>query len=76
MVYVDGQAVIAIISHLIFIVLTFWAMQSLLTSGWIKKHHIPQARLLFMLISIAIGYNVSLFVLEIIFTAQSIGALL
>lgn len=75
MVYIGNQQVFAIISHIIFIMLTFWSMQSLHTSGWIKKNFIPHARLLFMLVAIAIGYLASSFFLEILFTAQRIGSL-
>lgn len=73
MVYYGNQQIFAIISHVLFIMMTFWAMESLYTRGWIKKNFIPQARLLFMLLSIAIGYLVSSFFLEIVFMAQSVG---
>lgn len=75
MFYYGNQQIFAIISHLIFIMLTFWSMQSLHTHGWIKKNFIPQARLLFMLVAIAIGYLASSFFLEVIFTAQMFGNL-
>lgn len=73
MFYYGSQQLVAMLFHIVFIVLTFWSMQSLYTHGWIKKNSVPQARLFYMLVSIAIGYLVSSFVLEIIFMAQSLG---
>jgi len=72
MTYFGIQSLLTIISHVFFISMTFWAMQSLRTDSWIKKNHIPQARLLYIFISIAIGYTVSSFFLEFINSSQNL----
>lgn len=58
------QPIMIIISHLLFIVITFWALQAIQYEKWLKKNHVMQARLLFVLLSVAIGYTVSKFLLE------------
>ncbi|AIS60844.1 DUF1146 family protein [Listeria ivanovii] len=55
---------IVIISHLLFIVITFWALQAINYEKFIKKNHVTQARLLFVIISIALGYTLSNFFLD------------
>ncbi|HFQ6393661.1 TPA: DUF1146 family protein, partial [Listeria monocytogenes] len=46
---------IIIISHLLFIVIAFWALQAINYEKFIKKNHVTQARLLFVIISIVLG---------------------
>lgn len=58
------QPITIIISHLLFIVIAFWALQAIQYEKWLKKNHVMQARLLFVLLSVAIGYTVSKFFLE------------
>ncbi|AHI56952.1 DUF1146 family protein [Listeria ivanovii] len=55
---------IVIISHLLFIVITFWALQAINYEKFIKKNHVTQARLLFVIISIVLGYTLSNFFLD------------
>nr|WP_221636123.1 DUF1146 family protein [Listeria immobilis] len=55
---------IIIISHLLFIVITFWALQAINYEKFIKKNHVTQARLLFVIISIVLGYTLSSFFLD------------
>lgn len=47
-------------------------MDALHIEKWIKKGHRQQARMLYVLAAIAIGYNVSSFVLEIILSSQNL----
>ncbi|EIN9172205.1 DUF1146 domain-containing protein [Listeria monocytogenes] len=54
---------VIIISHLLFIVITFWALQAINYEKFIKKNHVTQARLLFVIISIVLGYTLSNFFL-------------
>ncbi|WOV88008.1 DUF1146 family protein [Sporosarcina oncorhynchi] len=56
---------LAIISHIFFIGLTFFALQSIMPEKIIKKHHVFQAQLLYILLSFAIGSAVSNFFLDI-----------
>ena len=58
------QALISIISHLLFISITWWALQSLNFEKFLKPNHVIQARLLLIFITIAIGATVSNFFLD------------
>ncbi|WP_163655026.1 DUF1146 family protein [Listeria sp. PSOL-1] len=55
---------IVIISHLIFIIITFWALQALNYEKFLKKNKVMQARLLFAILAVVIGYLLSSFFLE------------
>ncbi|WP_220727414.1 DUF1146 family protein [Marinilactibacillus psychrotolerans] len=61
MTFIGIQSLITIISHITFILITFWALQGLRTDSLIKKYHIQQAKILYIFLSIAIGYTVSSF---------------
>ncbi|WP_100332466.1 DUF1146 family protein [Bacillus xiapuensis] len=58
------EALVSILSHLLFIGLSFWALQALRYEQFIKANRVVQARLLFILLSIAIGATVSNFFLD------------
>ena len=66
------QSVVDLISHVFFILVAFWALQAFKTDVVIKKNYIPQARTLYILISIALGYTVSNFFLEFILSIQNL----
>lgn len=76
MTYMGVQSLITLVSHIFFICLAFWALQSLRTDTWIRKYHIPQARLLYVLVAIALGYTVSSFFIEFILSSQNLMYLL
>ncbi|MBV1244275.1 DUF1146 domain-containing protein [Listeria monocytogenes] len=48
---------VIIISHLLFIVITFWALQAINYEKFIKKNHVTQDRLGCVIISIGLGYT-------------------
>ncbi|MBM7687844.1 hypothetical protein BCR24_02120 [Enterococcus ureilyticus] len=58
------DAVIRIICHMMFIYVSFWAMQSIRIEQFFRAHQTSQVRLLIVLFSIVIGYTVSSFFLE------------
>lgn len=58
------QAMISIISHLFFIVITFWALGALNFEKLLKPNRVLQARVLYILITIAIGSAISNFFLD------------
>ena len=60
------DALIRIICHMMFIYVSFWALQSIRIEHFFKTHVTNQVRLLIVLFSIAIGYTVSSFFLEFI----------
>jgi len=66
------DAVIRIICHLMFMYVSFWAMQSLKIEQFFKVHYATQIRLLLVFFSIVVGYNVSSFFLEFIALCRNI----
>lgn len=66
---------LAIISHIFFIGLSFYALQAIMPEKIIKKHHVFQAQLLFILLSFAIGSTVSNFFLDISYWSGRIPAM-
>jgi len=70
--FLGVQSLIAIISHLFFILLTFWALKGVRIENMMKKNNIGQARVLYLFVSIAIGYTVSTFFIEFILYSQNL----
>ncbi|MCI4138762.1 DUF1146 family protein [Bacillus vallismortis] len=66
------QAVIGIVVHLIFIAVTWWALQAVNIDPLIKKGKVVQARLLMMLLTIAIGTAVANFFLDYLNYSQQL----
>lgn len=69
------QALLSILSHLLFIVITWWALQAIRIDSLIRPNHIWQARLLLILLTIAIGTTVSNFFLDYLIWSQQIPLL-
>ncbi|MCH4170968.1 MAG: DUF1146 family protein [Lactobacillus sp.] len=65
------QALYTVLSHMFFIVLTFWGIRALRFDQIIKREHVPQAQLILAFVAIAIGYNVSQFFLNLVDQAHS-----
>ena len=59
------QAVIAILANIFFIGISFYALQALMMDKIIKKNHVFQAQLFYILTSIAIGSIVASFFLNL-----------
>jgi uncharacterized integral membrane protein (TIGR02327 family) len=60
-----GQiAVLSILSHLIFITISWWALQAIRLEKLLKPNHVFQARLLYILLAIFVGSSVSNFFLD------------
>ncbi|WAA12162.1 DUF1146 family protein [Fervidibacillus halotolerans] len=58
------SSLLSIVSHLLFIGLAWWALQSLQFEKFLRKNRVAQARLLYILLAIAIGSTVSNFFLD------------
>jgi uncharacterized integral membrane protein (TIGR02327 family) len=69
------QALISIISHLLFIVITWWSLQALRIDALIRPNHIYQARILLILLTITIGTTVSNFFLDYLLWSKQIPLL-
>lgn len=59
------QPLLAIISHMFFIGVSFYAMRAFMLEKFIKSNHVFQAQILYIFLSIVIGTAVSNFFLEI-----------
>lgn len=70
MVDIGVQSLISILSHLLFISITWWALQAIHYEKWMKPNRVIQMRLLLILVTIAIGSAVSNFFLDYLFLSQ------
>ncbi|MBM6616730.1 DUF1146 family protein [Bacillus suaedaesalsae] len=70
------QALLSIISHLLFITITWWALQAVKIDSLIKPNHVWQARILLILLTICIGSTVSNFFLDYLNWSQQIPLIL
>lgn len=66
------QALISILSHLGFIALAWWALQSLNFDKFLRANRVFEARVLFILLSIVIGSTVSNFFLDYLLWSQQL----
>jgi len=72
-----GQiALVSILSHLVFIAISWWALQAIRLDKLLRPNHIFQARLLYILLAIAIGSIVSNFFLDYLQWSQQLPLLL
>ena len=58
------EALVSISVYLLCIAITWWALQSLHFEKWIRAGRVLQARVLYILLCIAIGGSVSRFLLD------------
>ncbi|MEH7505338.1 DUF1146 family protein [Neobacillus drentensis] len=72
-----GQiAVLSILSHLIFITISWWALQAIRLDKLLKPNHVFQARLLYILLAIFMGSSVSNFFLDYLQWSQQLPLIL
>ncbi|MBU8881075.1 DUF1146 family protein [Bacillus sp. FJAT-29790] len=72
-----GQlALLSIISHLTFIALAWWGLQALRFDQILRPNRVFQARILYILLSIAIGSAVSNFFLDYLQWSQQLPLIL
>ncbi|MEH7110389.1 MULTISPECIES: DUF1146 family protein [Bacillaceae] len=72
-----GQlALVSIISHLVFIAISWWALQAVRLEKLIRPNHVFQARLLYILLAIFIGSTVSNFFLDYLHWSQQLPLIL
>jgi uncharacterized integral membrane protein (TIGR02327 family) len=67
-----SEALIGMISHVFFIVITWWALQGIRIEGIFKKGRIMEARIVFLFVTIAIGTTVSNFFLDFLEWSQDL----
>ncbi|MFZ3589041.1 DUF1146 family protein [Bacillus sp. DJP31] len=66
------QALLSILSHLLFITITWWALQAIRIDVLIKPNYVWQARILLLVVTIAIGTTVSNFFLDYLLWSQQL----
>ncbi|GLI83977.1 DUF1146 domain-containing protein [Rossellomorea marisflavi] len=69
------QALISMLIHLVVFAVTFWALQSIQLDKLLKKNRVAQGRLLYILLTIAIGSAVSRFLLDYYLWTQQLPTL-
>ncbi|MDM5246401.1 DUF1146 family protein [Lysinibacillus sp. G4S2] len=62
---IGQESLIGILSHIFFIAIAFYALQSLMLEKLFKKNKVFQIQLIYILLSITIGSAVSNFFLQI-----------
>lgn len=72
MEYIRVQSLITLFSHLFFIGLSYWAVQSVRTEHLFKKNTSQQVRIFLLLLAVGIGYTVSSFFLEFMTYSQNL----
>lgn len=72
-----GQnAMLSILSHLVFIAISWWALQAIRLDQLLKPNHVFQSRLLYILLAIIIGSSVSNFFLDYLQWSRQLPLLL
>lgn len=66
------QAIISIIVHLLFFMITWWTLQGIRIDLLIKSRKTGHAKVLLILLTIAIGSSVSNFFLDYLFWSQQL----
>ncbi|HEO8419336.1 DUF1146 family protein [Niallia sp. FSL W8-0635] len=70
------QALLSILIHIIFIALSWWALQSLNFEKFLRKNRVFQARVLYVLLAIIMGSIVSNFLLDYLSWSQQLPLIL
>ncbi|MBY0123219.1 DUF1146 family protein [Bacillus sp. S/N-304-OC-R1] len=70
------QALLSIISHLVFIAVAWWALQAIRIDQILRPNRVVQARVLYILLSIAIGSAVSNFFLDYLLWSRQLPLIL
>ncbi len=70
------QALLSILIHIIFIALSWWALQSLNFEKFLRKNRVFQARMLYVLLAIIMGSIVSNFLLDYLSWSQQLPLIL
>ena len=72
MEFIRMQSLVTLISHIFFIGLSFWGLQSLRIDHLFKKNHVQQVRVLYIIIAIVLGFFLSRFFLDFLTHSQNL----
>lgn len=70
------QALLSILIHIVFIALSWWALQSLNFEKFLRNNRVFQARVLYVLLAIIMGSIVSNFLLDYLVWSQQLPLIL
>ena len=70
------QALLSIMSHLVFIAVAWWALQAIRIEQILRPNRVVQARVLYIVLSIAIGSSVSNFFLNYLLWSRQLPLIL
>ncbi|SFB04050.1 MULTISPECIES: DUF1146 family protein [unclassified Bacillus (in: firmicutes)] len=70
------QALVSIVVHIAFIALSWWAIQAFNFEKLLRKNHVVQARVLYILLAIVLGSTVSNFFLNYLLWSQQLPLIL
>jgi uncharacterized integral membrane protein (TIGR02327 family) len=70
------QALVSIVIHLMFIALAWWGLHALNFEKLLRKNHVVQARVLYILLAIVLGSTVSNFFLDYLLWSQQLPLIL
>lgn len=65
------MGLLTLISHLFFMMVTYWSLQSLKTDHWFQKGRESHMQVFYILLSLAIGYACSQFVLDLVMHSRN-----
>lgn len=72
MEFIRMQSLVTLISHIFFIGLSFWGLQSLRIEHLFKKNKVQQVQFLYMIIAIVLGFTLSQFFLDFLTHSQNL----
>lgn len=72
MEFIRIQSLITLISHIFFIGLSFWGLQSLRIQHLFKKNSVQQARFVYVMLAVALGFLLSSFFMDFLTHSQNL----
>lgn len=72
MEFIRIQSLITLISHIFFIGVSFWGIESLRLEHFFKKNKVQQARFFYLMLAVALGFILSTFFLDFLTHSQNL----
>lgn len=72
MISIGYMSIIGMISHVVFIYITWTALHGINVEPFVRKNKLTEARIILVFIAIVIGTGVSRFVLDIVHWSQDL----
>lgn len=72
MEFIRIQSLVTLISHIFFIGISFWGIQSLRIEHFFKKNKVPQARFFYVMLAVVLGFILSTFFLDFLTHSQNL----